>query len=138
MTEGSQRRLVAAFPAALSTAALSAPLLGAFGYTLSALALLQFFSVVCHQDPTRSFWIAGAPVAVCARCLGIYLGAIAGAFVNASRRTAVRFLMATVALNLLEHFAQSAGLHGDWLLLRLALGGILGAGLGTLTANATR
>ncbi len=138
MNAGSERRTVAAVPAALSAAALSAPLLGAFGYTLAAFALFQFFSVVCHQDPARSLWIAGAPVAVCARCLGIYLGAIAGAVVSASRQTAVRFLAAALALNLAEYFTESAGLHGNWLLMRLALGGVLGAALGSLVANASR
>ncbi|MFH5831796.1 DUF2085 domain-containing protein [Halalkalibaculum sp. DA3122] len=32
----------------------------------------QAFRTLCHQDPTRSFWINGTPMAVCARCFGIY------------------------------------------------------------------
>lgn len=32
------------------------------------------FVGLCHQDPLRSFWINGAPMAVCSRCLGIYTG----------------------------------------------------------------
>ena len=28
----------------------------------------------CHQDPSRSFWILNYPVALCCRCLGVYLG----------------------------------------------------------------
>ena len=125
-------------PAALSVAALSAPLLTAFGFTLAAFAARQFFSVVCHQDPARSFWIAGAPIAVCTRCLGIYLGAVAGAWISAPRRTIHGLLAATVVVSVLDFFAESAGLHGNWPLLRFALGGILGAGLGTLVGNAAR
>lgn len=34
-------------------------------------------SVVCHQIPERSFWISALPLAVCARCFGLYLGAAA-------------------------------------------------------------
>jgi uncharacterized membrane protein len=36
-------------------------------------------SFVCHQIPERSFHLAGFQLPVCARCLGIYLGASAGA-----------------------------------------------------------
>jgi len=133
-----QLRLVAAVPAALSVAALSAPLLAAFGSTLAAFAVLQFFSAVCHQDPARSFWIAGAPIAVCIRCLGIYLGAVAGAWITAPRRAILGLLAATALVSLLDYFAESAGLHGNWPLLRSALGGILGAGLGALVGNAAR
>src|SRR5215472_1539129 len=33
---------------------------------------------VCHQIPERCIQIAGQPMAVCARCFGIYLGYVAG------------------------------------------------------------
>ena len=36
-------------------------------------------SLICHQIPERSFYLAGFQLAVCARCLGIYAGAAAGA-----------------------------------------------------------
>lgn len=36
------------------------------------------FSPVCHQIPARSFFAWGYPLAVCARCLGIYSGFLAG------------------------------------------------------------
>ncbi len=36
-------------------------------------------SFVCHQVPERSFHLAGFQLPVCARCLGIYLGASVGA-----------------------------------------------------------
>jgi hypothetical protein len=35
------------------------------------------FSTVCHQNPTRCFWWCGAPMPVCARCLGVYAGLFA-------------------------------------------------------------
>lgn len=34
----------------------------------------QLFAPVCHQNPGRSLWINGAPMAVCERCFGIYSG----------------------------------------------------------------
>lgn len=36
-------------------------------------------SFICHQIPERSFHLAGFQLPVCARCLGIYFGAAAGA-----------------------------------------------------------
>ena len=36
-------------------------------------------SLICHQIPERSFYLAGFQLPVCARCLGIYVGAAAGA-----------------------------------------------------------
>ena len=35
-------------------------------------------SFVCHQLPDRSFHVAGFQLPVCARCLGIYVGASVG------------------------------------------------------------
>ena len=36
-------------------------------------------SLICHQIPERSFYLSGFQLPVCARCLGIYTGAAAGA-----------------------------------------------------------
>jgi uncharacterized membrane protein len=38
-------------------------------------------SLICHQQPERSFYVAGAQLPVCARCEGLYLGAAAGVLV---------------------------------------------------------
>jgi uncharacterized membrane protein len=36
------------------------------------------FAPLCHQRPERSFRMAGFPLSVCARCLGIYAGFFLG------------------------------------------------------------
>ncbi len=36
------------------------------------------FSPLCHQIESRSFFLFGQPLAVCSRCLGIYIGCLAG------------------------------------------------------------
>lgn len=36
------------------------------------------FSPICHQTPSRSFFLFGYPLAVCGRCFGIYVGFFIG------------------------------------------------------------
>jgi len=40
--------------------------------------LYACFTPLCHQLPERSFSLFGHPLAVCARCTGLYAGALAG------------------------------------------------------------
>ncbi len=59
--------------AVILLAAVAAPLLGAWGAGIYAA-----LGWVCHQRPERSWQLAGKSLAVCVRCLGLYLGALAG------------------------------------------------------------
>jgi uncharacterized membrane protein len=52
----------------------AAPLLEARGHHVSGWAIYQLFAPLCHQIPERSFYVAGHPLAVCARCAGVYVG----------------------------------------------------------------
>ncbi|MDP9262857.1 MAG: DUF2085 domain-containing protein [Acidobacteriota bacterium] len=113
-----------------------APYASASGYSLFALAILWFFSPVCHQDPARSFWIFGAPMAVCARCLGIYLGAAVGAWISAPRRVLLSGLALFAALNLVDVLTEAAAWHGNWKGVRFALGLLLGGASSGLIAEA--
>ncbi|HEX8282504.1 MAG TPA: DUF2085 domain-containing protein [Pyrinomonadaceae bacterium] len=73
-----------AWGAALACAAVlvgmivAAPLLRAGGARDAAEALYGGFRIACHQMGWRSFHVAGEPLAVCARCFGLYVGALAG------------------------------------------------------------
>ena len=50
---------------------------GLLGYP-SGERFYSFLSDICHQFPTRSFWLFDHPLAICARCTGGYLGITAG------------------------------------------------------------
>lgn len=63
--------------AALILAIASAPLLLESSPRWSAL-LYGIFAPFCHQNPERCFRLDGRPLAVCARCLGVYLGFAGG------------------------------------------------------------
>src|SRR5918998_470846 len=51
-----------------------APVAAAGGHEAVAFVIYQGLKTVCHQLPERAFWLAGHPMAVCARCFGIYAG----------------------------------------------------------------
>ena len=78
------RRARASWGAALGVAAglvaliVAAPLLRAGGLVGAAGAVYQAFGMVCHQMGARSFHVEGFQLAVCARCFGLYVGALAG------------------------------------------------------------
>jgi uncharacterized membrane protein len=52
----------------------AAPLAEASGREATAFMLYHGLKAVCHQMPERAYWLAGHPLAVCARCSGIYAG----------------------------------------------------------------
>ena len=64
--------------AALVGAIVAAPLLRAGGLPFTSQVLYQGFHAACHQMPERSFHLWGFPLAVCARCFGLYAGVLAG------------------------------------------------------------
>lgn len=90
-------------------------------------ALQRGFALVCHQQPERSFFLFGGSVAVCARCLGIYLGAAMGCLIRVPRKIAMQFLIAVVSVNFVDGLAEFVGLHENWMLMRFMLGIVLGA-----------
>jgi uncharacterized membrane protein len=95
-------------------------------YAVLGFELQRGFALVCHQRPERCFWIFGAPIAVCARCLGIYLGAAIGLLMRTSRRIAVRLLIAAALINGLDAVSEVVGFHGNWMGVRFGLGLSLG------------
>lgn len=60
-----------------------------------AFAVYAIGALVCHQKPERSFHLWTAQLPVCARCTGIYVGAVLG-LVLRSGRTSRTLLIAAV------------------------------------------
>jgi uncharacterized membrane protein len=56
--------------ALIASPLVASPYLSAFTYASG--------SLVCHQQSARSFHLAGAQLPVCARCFGLYAGAVFG------------------------------------------------------------
>jgi uncharacterized membrane protein len=122
---------------ALALAPLTAPLL-APSHPLVALLIRNFFSRLCHQDPTRSFMVEGSPVAVCVRCLGIYCGAALATLLGMEIAEARRLLAIALLLNLLDVATALLPWHGNLPLPRFFLGLLLGFGAGAVLLSPLR
>jgi uncharacterized membrane protein len=59
-----------------------------------------FFSMICHQDPTRSWHIFGESLPVCIRCASIYFAFTASLWLGI--RTNIRWLRMSLFLMLCE------------------------------------
>lgn len=72
---------------------LLAPLAASSGHTFFSLALYKAFANLCHQMPQRSYHFYGEPLAVCARCWGLYAGFALGFIVYPLFRSLERIAM---------------------------------------------
>ncbi len=115
----------------LALAPMLAPLL-APTHPLAALLVRSFFSRLCHQDPARSFVIAGSPVAVCVRCLGIYCGVALGMFLRMGKVSAFRLLAVAMLVNLVDVGTGMLHWHGNMPVTRFWLGLLLGIAAGSI------
>lgn len=70
--------LAASVALALLGLILLAPWARAHGHPFLGAVAYGGFSAACHQMPERSFHFEGFPLAVCARCFGLYVGGAAG------------------------------------------------------------
>jgi uncharacterized membrane protein len=116
---------------ALALTPLAAPLV-AGTHPLAALLIRDFFSRLCHQDPTRSFLVEGSPVAVCVRCLGIYFGVALATLRWVEKPIATRLFAIAILLNLIDVATGTLHWHGNLPLSRFLLGVLLGLATGWL------
>jgi len=132
--------------AALSALACLAllPLLPVLSRLLPPFAPLEraayvWFDLHCHRDAARTLHLLGVPLAVCARCSGIYFGLGAGALLRRPQLTprALRLWIALAATVMIaDVLLEAYALHGPWSLLRLTTGTLLGYPVGVALGNA--
>ena len=92
-------------------------------------ALFHVFRAICHQRPERTLTILGAPMVVCSRCAGLYLGLAIGVVLPLPRRLLPHgraLVIASVAMATLDVLTQDLGLHAPFHPVRLATGVLLG------------
>jgi uncharacterized membrane protein len=93
------------------------------------------FRLLCHGRVERCFELFGAPMPICARCTGIYLGLLAGLFafplIPVLRERVMRTVAFVVVLPLgLDGLTQLFGLRESVNPLRVATGLIAGMAFG--------
>jgi len=136
------RRLVAvvAFAAALWCAGIVlAPWLEHHGSAAGSWLRLAF-RPTCHQQPDRCLDLGTGPLAVCARCAGLYAGGLLGLLAAVSSgvrcRLTLAMLVAATVPTLVDFAAGLAGLPSLPSWPRFAIAVAPGAVLGLLLADA--
>ncbi len=109
-----------------------APILMAAGFTGAANTIYQVYNMVCHQLPTRTYFIFGEQVAMCQRCLAIYVTFFIGGLVfNFARYRALPFkwyILFTLPMALdggsafVSELAQVIPLYIFWIIGLTAMG----------------
>lgn len=117
-----------------ATMVVGAPWLATHGYPVVAAVIYQVFSPLCHQVPSRSFHLDGAPFAVCARCTGVYFGAAIGLLVypigrriDAGKMPSRRILLAGLAPLVVDGLAGVMKIYSSPIGVRAATGILAGA-----------
>jgi uncharacterized membrane protein len=95
------------------------------------------FSHLCHQQTGRCIAVGGTAMAVCARCLGIYVGIVVGCAFHALRYSRFKVsstwlwinLLGAACTNGLDVLLEAWQAYGNLPILRLALGLYLGVSL---------
>jgi uncharacterized membrane protein len=113
----------------------AAPILESRGQGTAGWMIYRLFAPLCHQIPERSFYVAGHPLAVCARCTGVYAGFAACLFVYPLLRSLRRtdaphraWLVAAALPTTLDFLVNFTGLWHNTHLSRVSTGALLGAG----------
>ena len=102
-------------------------------------SVYAFFSAICHQNPERTWFVGGSPLAVCVRCASIYLGFLLALTLRIPAN--YRFLKIALVATLVEFCCAMAGLDSEavrsatGLALGLSAAGFVEAGSSELLLN---
>ncbi len=55
----------------------------------------------CHQQPDRSFWLFGYPIALCCRCYGFYIGVVVSSIIALFNKLKLSFKVFSLLLFLI-------------------------------------
>lgn len=108
-----------------------APLLAHYKYYVLSSKLTSLFIYSCHQQPDRSFWLFGYPVALCCRCYGVYLSTMISSILvifnklKLNRRTIVVLILVTV-IDIYINYGMGIRIHNTGNVIRFIVGIIMG------------
>jgi uncharacterized membrane protein len=96
----------------------------------------RIFHLLCHQDPVRSYTFNEQPMAVCARCFGMYTGFLIftlamGVMIRLLHRVPVRIvlqlLLVTIVINVVDVTGNFFNLWANSLASRSISGFLMGS-----------
>ncbi|WP_456419677.1 DUF2085 domain-containing protein [Methanocaldococcus infernus] len=113
---------------------LLAPYLSYLGFKNLSFLLYSLYSPICHQLPERSFFIFNHKMAVCARCFGIYTGALLSLLIypflkrleNTNLPRKIYLILALTPMAI-DGITQYLGLRESFNLLRFITGFLAGS-----------
>ena len=108
-----------------------APILAHYKYYDLSAKLTSLFIYSCHQQPDRSFWLLGYPVALCCRCYGVYFSTmIASIFAIFNKlklnRIAIIILILISAIDIYINYGMGIRVHNTGNITRFIVGIIMG------------
>ena len=103
----------------------------------------MFFEKLCHQNPHRSYSVAGVSMAVCSRCLGIYMVFTVGLLFaplyeyvfTVRKKCRLYLVILTIGVNAIDIAGNAMGLWVNTLESRLILGSLFGLSIAILITN---
>lgn len=103
----------------------------------------MFFEKLCHQNPHRSYGVAGVSMAVCSRCLGIYTTFTVGLLLaplyeyvcTIRKKRRLYLVILTIGVNAIDIAGNAMGLWVNTLESRLILGSLFGLSIAILITN---
>ena len=115
------------------------------GTVVAAIGRWEFLDPIlaplCHQRSDRCFAINGHAMAICARCLGIYVGLLVvclwGSFRSISVTRSGAVLIAALAFNGCDAFLEWQGVYGNLRWMRWGLGLALGMAIAVFVFSKT-
>lgn len=112
-------------------------------YRVDSFWMYDFFSKLCHQDPSRSFTVNGVQMAVCSRCLGIYTLLAVGWLAMplflilkiTQRQALITFLLVAIGINLIDILGNYLEIWTNTLHSRFVLGSLFGLSIATVLST---
>ncbi|MHB8579652.1 MAG: DUF2085 domain-containing protein [Ignavibacteriaceae bacterium] len=91
----------------------------------------RIYSVVCHQITQKTFTVNGEKLLVCARCTGIYLGALSASFISIfyfhSKIKGIELFLISLIVILTDVLLTTAGVYNYSKFLAMATGLFFGS-----------
>ncbi len=90
--------------------------------------LTGMYMFSCHQQPTRSFWLFGYPIALCSRCLGFYTGVVIFSLLTVFRKIKItlKSFIALFALVFVDILSNCVLNFNTGCYIRFIVGNIMG------------